>query len=325
MVASGLGEGVILALALMPIWLPVDVAGLGATALRREGAVWIGGLSAQWYWFVCLPVFRFLLLRWAWRLALWSLFLLRVARLDLHLVPIHPDRTAGLGYLTVVHGNFALLVAAVSAVISASLAEDIMLTGARPESYYDTILFALLAYAAIFVGPLFVFAPKLRLARARGLAEYMDLAASYVNAFQAKWLRREPGHEELLGTSDLQSLADLGNSVRVVEDMRTAPVSYRLLTRLVVAALVPMLPLLLFRVPHRRNRQACHRQAGRRLTARGPSFRAGVADRRRSRWVTRIVVRHKRVRAPWPLVGSRGKAPGRSRAAPRPCVPVIDR
>ena len=47
----------------------------------------------------------------------------------------------------------------------------------------------------------------------------------------------------------LQSLADLGNSVGIVRNMRLAPVSIRLLATILVAALLPMSPLLLFEYP----------------------------------------------------------------------------
>jgi hypothetical protein len=50
-----------------------------------------------------------------------------------------------------------------------------------------------------------------------------------------------------LGTSDLQSLADLSDSVGIVRNMRWVPVSTRLLMAVVIAALLPMLPLFLFK------------------------------------------------------------------------------
>ena len=111
------------------------------------------------------------------------------------------------------------------------------------------LIVVMLIYAAIFLLPLCAFTRQLRLARARGLAEYMDFASSYVNAFEAKWIRGQRQDDETLGTADLQSLADLGNSVRVVEEIRFAPASQTLLITLGVGALAPMLPLLLLQIP----------------------------------------------------------------------------
>src|SRR5277367_4668855 len=60
-----------------------------------------------------MTLFRFVVLRWIWRLCLWWLLLWCTSRLELHLVPIHRDRADGLGYLEVVHRQFGLLILAV--------------------------------------------------------------------------------------------------------------------------------------------------------------------------------------------------------------------
>jgi hypothetical protein len=71
-----------------------------------------------------------------------------------------------------------------------------------------------------------------------------------VNDFEKKWLNASAiPAEPLLGTSDLQSLADLSNSVGIVRNMRWVPVSTRLLVTVMIAALLPMLPLFLFKYP----------------------------------------------------------------------------
>jgi hypothetical protein len=51
--------------------------------------------------------------------------------------------------------------------------------------------------------------------------------------------------EPILGTSDIQSLADLGNSYEVVREMRLVPFALKNVARLAIIALIPMLPLLL--------------------------------------------------------------------------------
>jgi hypothetical protein len=79
---------------------------------------------------------------------------------------------------------------------------------------------------------------------------YMDFSARYVTEFEAKWMRgRFPPGEPLLGTPDLQSLADLTSAVNVVRTMRLVPVGPRLLTVMALTALVPFAPLLLFQYP----------------------------------------------------------------------------
>jgi hypothetical protein len=83
----------------------------------------------------------------------------------------------------------------------------------------------------------------------RGLAEYGDLGSIYAAGFDAKWIRGGAPRSDLLGTSDLQSLADLANSVRVVEDMQLSPVTRDLVVQIALACVIPMIPLLLFEFP----------------------------------------------------------------------------
>ena len=206
-------------------------------------------LAAAWYWFVCLPLFRFLMFRWAWRLAFWWVLLWRLAKMDLQLAPEHPDGVGGLGYLEIVHTRFAPLALAISIIVSATFAEDIVAGRTSLKSVYPALFMTLLIDVALFVAPLCVFAFKLRACQEKGLRDYTALSSHYVGAFERKWIEGEGQQEPLLGTPDLQSLADLSNSVTVVRKMRPAPIGGRLLASIAVAALAPMAPLLLFDYP----------------------------------------------------------------------------
>ena len=53
----------------------------------------------------------------------------------------------------------------------------------------------------------------------------------------------------LVGSGDIQSLADLGNSFEVVRTMQIAPITRDAIVRLAVATLVPIGPLLLTMMP----------------------------------------------------------------------------
>jgi hypothetical protein len=67
-----------------------------------------------------------------------------------------------------------------------------------------------------------------------------------VREFDAKWLRGgTPGGEALVGSADIQSLADLANSFDVVRTMRIAPITRDAIVRLAAAVLVPIVPLAL--------------------------------------------------------------------------------
>jgi hypothetical protein len=206
-------------------------------------------LVSLWYWGVCLPIFRFLGFRWLWRLVLWTVVLWRLSRLDLQFVATHPDHAGGIGYLEVVQAEFSTLVFAISATLAASFAESMVAGTLQGDALYPSLVIILLANALLFLGPLCIFTPKLWLCRVTALDTYMDLSSRYVMAFDAKWLRGEVEEPDLLGSADIQSLADLSNSMEVVNTMRLVPASRRLLMILGVAALAPMLPLLLLLYP----------------------------------------------------------------------------
>lgn len=249
-ISSPIVEAVLVLIAFAVLWAPSEMHLPGATGAVLEraehGKVAPAGL---WYGLICLPLFQFLVFRWAWRLAMWWLFVWRVSRLDLHLVPTHPDRAAGLGYLSSVQGAFVSLTAAISVTIAGSIAEDIALTGTRLNDLYPLLAVVLLIDAVLFLAPLYFFVSALRGARSRGLVEYMDLAAGYVSSFEKKWLRGGAKDESLLGSADVQSLADLDSAVSIVVDTRIAPVSHALLSRFALWAIVPFAPLLLFEFP----------------------------------------------------------------------------
>jgi hypothetical protein len=245
-------------------WFP-DIIALSATALLSVAAaqLHLSGTTASlearalgdlplaglWYWIVCLPLCRFLLFRWLWRIALWWRFLWRLARLELHLVPTHPDGAAGLGYLEVVQTHFAPLVLAISILVAAGFTEEIASGKAVFEVIYPALAVTLVLDIVLFLGPPCVFAVKLRTCQEKGLSEYMELAADYVNDFERKWLGAASRREPFLGTPDLQSLADLSNSMGIVRNMRLAPISTRLFVTILAAALLPMIPLFLFKYP----------------------------------------------------------------------------
>ena len=198
---------------------------------------------------VGLLVFRFLVFRTAWKLTLWGWFLWRISRLDLHLILGHPDRAGGLGSLEGVHERFTPLVAALSVLECAALAESISTGTLAVTAVYPTLALLLLLDGVLFLGPLLVFTDKLWAGRTKGVGLYNGLAARYVKEFEAKWLEGTPRNEPLLGTPDIQSLADLANAVGVVKGMRWITIGPRLLTIMTVALVGPLMPLLLFRYP----------------------------------------------------------------------------
>jgi hypothetical protein len=200
--------------------------------------------AGMWYVYVSLPIFQFLLLRWYFRIFIWTRFLWQVSRIKLALVPTHPDRVGGLGFLGVTAFAFSVLVLAHSAMLAAYIASRIFRAGASLMDFKIEVAVMAGFMMCLVFGPLLMFSPQLSLAKHRGLMEYGTLAEHYVRDFDGKWLRRGgPGGEPLLGSADIQSLADMGNSFSVVDTMRLAPITRNAILQVAGAVLVPLLPL----------------------------------------------------------------------------------
>jgi hypothetical protein len=222
----------------------------GSTAVFEPAhAIFGGTLTGLLYFSVAITIFRFLVFRWCCRLVLWAVFLWRVSRLRLHLVPIHPDRAGGLGGLELVQSMLLPLVAALSVIGAASNAEELSRQEMTFAAVYPSVMMLVMVDLVLIYAPLFPFTPGLFACRRRGFLEYMELASRYVNAFEEKWIRSRPADEPLIGTPDLQSLADLTSSVEIARDMRLVPAGPRLLLGVAAAAGLPILPLLLFQYP----------------------------------------------------------------------------
>jgi hypothetical protein len=205
-------------------------------------------LSLAGWWFVCvsLPLIQFILLRWYFRLFIWTRFLWQVARCELRLVPTHPDRAGGLGFLSLTPIAFAPLVAAHGALVAGLIANRIFIEGATLPNFKVELAVILGFLLLIVLGPLLLFVPHLAAARRAGLHEYGTLAERYVREFDDKWLRGgAPAGEPLVGSADIQSLADLANSFEVVRSMRAVPFTRDAVVQLGVIALLPVAPLLL--------------------------------------------------------------------------------
>jgi hypothetical protein len=207
-------------------------------------------LAGMWYGYVSLPVFQFLLCRWYFRLFIWIRFLWQVSRIELSLIPTHPDHLGGLGFLSGTVYAFALLAVAHGALLAGVLANRIFFLGAELVAYKLEIGVMVVFVLCLLVGPLLVFAPQLAQAKRTALREYGTLAERYVRQFDAKWLRGgAPADEPLVGSADIQSLADLSASYDVVRTMRIVPVTKDTILQLVVATLVPIVPLALTMMP----------------------------------------------------------------------------
>jgi hypothetical protein len=216
-------------------WFAVQAA----TGMRLTSA----GL---WYSLVSIPVFQFFLLRWLMRSLIWFQLLWRISRLKLRLNGAHPDRAGGIGFLGSSTYAFGPILFAQGTILSGIIASRVLFEGQALLSFKMEAAGLVGAMVLFIMGPLLVFSPQMDRAQRKSEAEFGLLANHYVFQFEEKWIRKSAkDSDELLGTGDIQSLADLGNSCSVVSDMRIVPFGLKHVGRLAFATAAPLIPLTL--------------------------------------------------------------------------------
>jgi hypothetical protein len=241
---------VVLACALTAITLVSTAVHVSTWYALRTGS----GVSLTWsgWWFIlfCVPLFQFLTLRWLWRLFLWGRFLWRISRLNLQLTPTHPDEAAGLAFVGETQRLFGIVLLAYSIPVAGVLANSVIYDKIPLPHFAGPIAAYVIIAVAIVLAPLLTFVPILRKTKRLGLYQYGTLGTAYTLSFHKKWIvSPRPLGEPLLGTSDLQSLADLGNSFGFIGKMNTLPIGPHTPIHLALACLIPMAPLLLTVMP----------------------------------------------------------------------------
>ena len=206
--------------------------------------------AGSWFNLVSTPIFRFLLLRWFWRIFLWTSFLWSVSRIGLFLVPTHSDLAAGLGFLSEGQMAFSPIVFAGGAVIAGELGNSVAYLGTSLSSLkYPMIAYGVLAVIFLVV-PLLVVAPVLLKVKRKGLLEYGAQVTIHNQLFEQKWIHeKQHAGETLLGNPDATSLADLGTSFTVVRQMHIVPIDKPTLIALAISAALPMVPVVLYTTP----------------------------------------------------------------------------
>jgi len=131
-------------------------------------------------------------------------------------------------------------------VLAGTFADHIVLEQQPFLDFKVTAASLAIFWVLALLAPLATFTPHLWPAKRQGRSEYGSLASQYLVAFKAKWINGPaPKREQLLGSSDIQSLADLANSFDEVRRVRLVPVGLQEATVLAVVTLAPLLPLML--------------------------------------------------------------------------------
>jgi hypothetical protein len=222
----------------------------GVSSSAADSAVPTWSFAAQWYWLVCLPIFRFMMARFLWLLGLWTFLIWRISRQPLNLAASHPDRAGGLGLLEVAQEQLTLFVLVLAVIDSAGLAETFQHVEPNELQVYAHVLLVIVIGVVAVCGPPMLLVPALFRCRRAGMVEFAMLAHEYSVRFRRRWIGPlKPSYDDLLGVGDIQSLADLRNAYDTVRSMRILPVTRTLFLLIFGCAVAPHLPLLLLKYP----------------------------------------------------------------------------
>jgi hypothetical protein len=207
-------------------------------------------LAGWWNALVSVPLFILLFFGWLWRAFLWARFLWLMTRLDLRLIPGHPDHAGGLMFVGDSLRAFWLVSFALGAIVAGQVANRITLYGESLATFKHIAIGLVVFVLILFAGPLTLFIGKLRETKRRGDFVYGALAGEVGRQFERDCLKRESGaDEETPNEEDFSSAANIYGIVANVYGMKDFPFGLRNLGLLVAVALLPFAPVALMVMP----------------------------------------------------------------------------
>jgi hypothetical protein len=206
---------------------------------------------AGWYYaLISQLIFRFLVGISLWKWFLWICFLFRLSRLDLELVPTHPDQHGGIGFLGMSPLAIAPTVFVACGAIGSTWRIQILTHGAHLMNFKIDAIVLLVIMLLIAVGPLVLFVPKLGRLHRQGILQYGTLGQLHSIDFHKKWILNRKGHEEeFLTAPEISTLTDYASSYENVEKLQPFPLDRGAMVALVLAVALPLLPVVLAEVP----------------------------------------------------------------------------
>jgi hypothetical protein len=207
-------------------------------------------LAGWWRALVSQPLYLLLVLSWFWRLLLWARFVRGVSRLDLQLVSSHPDRACGLGFVGTSAIFFIVLAFALSVPSAGMIAQEILHDGRALPDFTFVIAGVAIIQLVLFLGPLLFLIRPMQAARIRGTFQYGALAEAMGQQFESRWMRGTSGvTADALSAQDFSATTDLFSIAANIQGMRMLPISVQQVAQLVIAGLLPFLPVVLVALP----------------------------------------------------------------------------
>jgi hypothetical protein len=241
---------VIIAYANVAGMIGARIATVDAWAVSDNGAGYHVSTAGWYYAIVSQLIYRFLLGISVWKWCLWVFFLFRLSRLDLQLIPTHPDQHGGVGFLGMSPIAIAPTVFVVCGAIGSTWRTMILSHGAHLMNFKMDAIILLVIMLIVAMGPLVVFVPKLARLHRQGILQYGTLGQLHSVDFHKKWILNRKGHEdEFLTAPEISTLIDYASSYENVEKLQPFPLDRGGMVVLVLAIVIPLLPVVLAEIP----------------------------------------------------------------------------
>lgn len=208
------------------------------------------GFGGWWFLYIVRPIFTILLLGWFWRIGLIFRLFYFISKLDLALVPAHPDAMGGLGFLQKLPKAFILVTLAMSAVLASRWIHDSLFH----QIALDTLKLPLLSFAVLWgltvLAPLFVFSGKMISTRKKAMRQYSALLSEHGRLVHQKWiLGQKIGERDILDSPELGPSADIETIYDAVKKMRLVPIGKSCIIPIVVPVALPMIIVAATQIP----------------------------------------------------------------------------
>jgi hypothetical protein len=208
------------------------------------------GFGAFWFDWVMRPVVTVLMLAWLWRLSLAFVLCARLSRLELQLVPTHPDGAGGLGFLESLPVAFSPVVLALSASLASRWAHDVVYHDVHVAALRMPMIAFLVVVVVLFLAPLLPWQRPLAAAKRRAELEYGALVAEHGRLVRKRWILGEPvGEAPVLSAPEIGPVADTLALYEAARKMRTLPIGRRSLVAILLPAAIPLLFVLAIEIP----------------------------------------------------------------------------
>jgi hypothetical protein len=208
------------------------------------------GFGGWWYVYVGRPIFIALLLGWLWRIVLLAVTLKGIAKLDLVIVPTHPDRAGGLGFVERFPAAFGIVAFVSALVIAGGWAHDAEFHGLDVHSLFPMMGAALVIALVVYLSPYLAFVGPLSRAKKQGLLDYGALVARHGAGVRSKWILGAANEDDpLLSAPEIGPVADTVSLYEAVQRMRPIPLGKTAALAIAVPVLIPFIAVLAIQIP----------------------------------------------------------------------------